>query len=47
MKDIVFVTGNKHKLREAGQILGVDIISKKIDLREIAKKELGFNNENT
>ncbi len=40
MKDIVFITGNENKLREARQILGVDIVSKKLDLREVQGVDL-------
>lgn len=40
MKDIVFITGNENKLREAKQILGVDIISEKLDLRELQAVDL-------
>lgn len=35
MKDLIFITGNENKLREARQILDIDIISKKLDLREL------------
>lgn len=34
MKNIIFITGNKNKLREAMQILNADIVSQKLDLRE-------------
>lgn len=34
MKGIVFITGNKNKLREAMQILDVGIVSQNLDLRE-------------
>lgn len=40
MKEIVFITGNEHKLREARQILGVDIVSEKLDLRELQAVDL-------
>lgn len=40
MKEIIFITGNEHKLREAKQILKIDIVSKKIDLRELQAVEL-------
>lgn len=40
MKGIVFITGNEHKLREAKQILGVDIISQRLDLKEIQDVDL-------
>jgi len=35
MKDIVFITGNEGKLKEAKEILNVDISSEKLDLLEI------------
>lgn len=35
MKEIIFVTSNENKLREAKQLLSIDIISKNIDLREL------------
>lgn len=40
MKDIVFITGNEHKLREARQILNRNIFSEKLDLRELQAVEL-------
>lgn len=40
MKGIIFITGNEHKLREAKQILGIDIVSKNIDLREVQDVDL-------
>ena len=40
MKEIIFITGNENKIREAKQILGVDIISKNIDLRELQAVDL-------
>lgn len=40
MKDITFITGNKNKLREATQILDVDIVSQELDLREIQDVDL-------
>ncbi|MBU4502313.1 MAG: RdgB/HAM1 family non-canonical purine NTP pyrophosphatase [Nanoarchaeota archaeon] len=40
MKEITFITGNEHKLREAIEILGVNIQQKSIDLPEIQSVEL-------
>jgi len=40
MKGITFITGNEHKLREAKQILNVDLTSEKIDLRELQAVDL-------
>jgi len=40
MEGIIFITGNEHKLREAKQIIGVDIVSKSLELREIQSVEL-------
>lgn len=40
MKEITFITGNEHKLREAREILGVDIKQKNIDIPEIQSVEL-------
>ncbi|MBL7100922.1 MAG: RdgB/HAM1 family non-canonical purine NTP pyrophosphatase [Nanoarchaeota archaeon] len=40
MKDIVFITGNENKLREAKQILGVNIISESLDLMELQAVDL-------
>lgn len=40
MKEIVFITGNENKLREAKQILNTDIVSEKLDLREIQDVDL-------
>ncbi len=40
MKEIVFITGNENKLREARQILGIDMVSEKLDLRELQAVDL-------
>jgi len=40
MKDIVFITGNENKVREAKQILNKDIISENLDLRELQAVDL-------
>lgn len=40
MNDIIFITGNENKLREAEQILGIKIVSKKLDLKEIQDVDL-------
>ncbi len=40
MKDIIFITGNENKLREAKQILGIEIVSKNLELREIQGVDL-------
>lgn len=40
MNNIIFITGNEHKVREARQILGVDIVSKNLDIKEIQDVDL-------
>lgn len=40
MKDIIFITGNENKLREAKQILGIGIVSKNLDIKEIQDVDL-------
>jgi len=40
MKDIVFVTGNEHKLKEFEHILGKTLISEPLDLPEIQSFDL-------
>ncbi len=41
MNNIIFITGNENKLREAKQILEVEIVSEKLDIREIQDVDLG------
>lgn len=40
MNNIIFITGNENKLREAKQILGVEIVSENLDIREIQDVDL-------
>ncbi|MDP2908019.1 MAG: RdgB/HAM1 family non-canonical purine NTP pyrophosphatase [Nanoarchaeota archaeon] len=40
MNNIIFITGNENKLREAKQILGVEIVSKNLDIKEIQDVDL-------
>jgi len=40
MKDIIFITGNENKLREAQQILGIEIVSKNLEIKEIQDVDL-------
>src|SRR5437588_4063698 len=40
LKELIFVTSNENKLREAREILGIDIQSAKIDLDEIQSLNL-------
>lgn len=37
---MIFITGNENKLREAIQILGVEMVSKNIDIKEIQDVDL-------
>lgn len=40
MNNLIFITGNENKLREAKQILRVEIVSENLDLREIQDVDL-------
>ena len=41
MNNIIFITGNENKLREAKQILGIEMVSKNLDIKEIQDVDLG------
>ena len=40
MDNVTFITGNENKVREAKQILSINLVSEKLDLRELQAVEL-------